>query len=950
MKFRTISLVLAMMLCFTTFYCAVESAFALAADPIKGIGRIPEIKPGQSKLILPAAPKGYTISIYGSDRLPAIDLEGNIHTPLIDVTTNLIFRLEDEKNPDRTWVSDPIPVIVPGRHKQAKGSNQEPQVVPSLREWYGREGDFQLTKSSRIAVAPAHSDVLRHVAEIVKNDVKDISGLDLDIVPGAPASGDIYLSLDETLSDLGREGYVLDADRNVTIESADAQGVLYGTRTLLQILKSDEGHSRIPRGIARDYPKYEVRGFMLDVARKFYTIDFLRDYIKLLSWYKMNTFQIHLNESTGGFRLESETYPGLAAKDGYYTKEEFRQLVRLGMEYGVNVVPEIDTPGHSRAFTEYDPTLGEGHYLNINNPKSVQFVQSLFDEYLDERNPTFIGPDVHIGTDEYNAERQEDIEAFRSYIDTMIRYVRGKGKHPSLWGGLTLYDGKTPIGAGAAMDIWHERYGEARQAAELGYDIVNVDHRSLYIVPTRTDYLNGRKLYNEWEPNRWGDTMLPSGHPRLKGGKFALWNDASVANGISMDDSHDRILPAVQVLSEKMWSGAEKARDYDRFVQLAAGIGDAPGADLSHKVSTNRKDGNVVEYLFEGGFADSSGNGYDGSAVNATLTQGRFGQGLRLNGGSSYVKTPLTSLGFGWTVSMWVKPDAGNPDDAVLMESPAGQLKLKQGKTGKLGFSKENYHSVFDYEVPAGKWTHLLLTGDNKGTVLYVNGDEYAERTDLSFPHVQTFVLPIEKIGSATNSFRGAIDNVMIFNRPIDLLQSNHELARGKKAESSALETPAFAPGKAVDGNPDTRWSAAAVDDAWFQVDLGDQYPIDRIAIQWKAAYATAYKLLVSEDNRHWTNVKSGDGIIEGKGGLETIRFDKIKARYVRFQGVKRATAYGYSFSSLEVYKAPKEMSEYKASFDQAEAALKSGQGDEETNRRLLRLVNRYPYDMSDDQ
>lgn len=104
-------------------------------------------------------------------------------------------------------------------------------------------------------------------------------------------------------------------------------------------------------------------------------MDFLRQYVKILSFYKLNEFQIHLNDNGfvqffdndwnktyAAFRLESERFPGLTAKDGSYTKKEFTDLQRLGMEYGVNVIPEIDIPAHSLAFTHYKPEIGSDKY------------------------------------------------------------------------------------------------------------------------------------------------------------------------------------------------------------------------------------------------------------------------------------------------------------------------------------------------------------------------------------------------------------------------------------------------------------------------------------------------------------------------------------------------------------------------------------------------------------
>ena len=184
---------------------------------------------------------------------------------------------------------------------------------------------------------------------------------------------------------LGKEGYTIDIDDVTEIEAEDAVGAYWATRSILQILKQTGGS--IPKGLVRDYPKYKVRAFSLDVGRKPFTMDALYQFAKNMSWYKMNSFQIHLsdnlifmedykNQQTGteqeklakglqaakdqayaGFRLESgvtntdENYPELLGKsatseDVYYTKDEFRQFVKDSRMIGIDIVPELDMPAH----------------------------------------------------------------------------------------------------------------------------------------------------------------------------------------------------------------------------------------------------------------------------------------------------------------------------------------------------------------------------------------------------------------------------------------------------------------------------------------------------------------------------------------------------------------------------------------------------------------------------
>jgi len=930
----------------------------------EGITQIPKIFLGQPEITFPEVPEGYKVSLYGSDRQPVVDYKGKIHTPLVDVTVNLLFKVEKEDHPDQNAITRNIAVTVPGQGKQTKELNEEPKVIPAVREWLGRTDEMIMTPVSKIVVNPLHREVLQNTAKITKEEFKNIGGFDLEIIYDQPKEGDIYLSIDDSLAYLGKEGYIFDSDRYLSITSAEAVGVFYGTRTALQILKQNmPNHNRIPKGSIKDYPKYEIRGLLLDVGRKYYTIDFLREYVKLMAYYKMNHFHIHLNDvvylspfddgTDSAFRLESTRYPGLTSNSGSYSKEQFRNLQLLGMEYGINVVPEIDTPGHSGSFIRYDPSLGSGHNLNLDNQKTVDFVKELFDEYIDGDNPTFIGPDVHIGMDEYHVGatiNQDEIETFRTYMDTMIRHLNSKGKRPHLWGGLTLYNGTTPICNSATMDIWSVSDGDPQQAIDLGYDVVNIEATNTYIVPTMKDYLDIRFLYDDWEPNKWTSVQLPFGHPKLKGGKFALWNDASEARGISMDDSHNRMFPVVQAMAEKLWTGCRADKIYEEFVNRATEVGEAPNVNLSHRRHVDNDNGNIITYLFENHFVDSSGNGFNGTGYNVTITDGKYGNGVRLNGGESYIQTPLRSLGFGWVVSLWINPDANNPDDAIILESPEGQLKLTQGKTGKLGFSKENYHTYFDYQVPAGKWSHLLLTGDNKGTTLYVNGDEFIEQADkvtgapvISRP-IQTFVLPIEKIGSSTNSFKGTIDNLMVFNKPMDLLDTNDNFALNKKVEASSSATANFTPEKVVDGNPGTRWSSVEKN-PWLSIDLGEQKAISKVVVNWETAYAKQYKIFVSSDGQQWTNVKGNDEIIHGKGGIEGITFDEINARYVKFEGIEGGTIHGYSFFGLEVYGSGKKMDQYHDVIKQAEQLIDLGKGSSSIRGQLQALLNDFPYD-----
>ncbi|MGE6261245.1 DUF4855 domain-containing protein [Heyndrickxia sporothermodurans] len=150
----------------------------------------------------------------------------------------------------------------------------------------------------------------------------------------------------------------------------------------------------------------------------------------------------------------------------------------------------------------------------------------------------------------------------------------------------------------------------------------------------------------------------------------------------------------------------------------------------------------------------------------------------------------------------------------------------------------------------------------------------------------------------------------LISQKAYDILRTDMyylfgNLVLNKAAEASSVEgaRPELTADKAVDGYNATRWASDYVDNTWYLIDLGEKKEFDTVTIDWEAAYAKKYKILVSKDKIHWTNViQNNGGIIDGKGGKEVIHFDSVKGRYVKFEGIARATDYGYSFYEFGVY------------------------------------------------
>lgn len=576
--------------------------------------------------------------------------------------------------------------------------NPKPFVVPELKTWSGAEGQTAL--SGRIVVKNAK---LKAVAAALAADYKEMFGKELTIVNGATKGGDVVLSLKKNKA-LGDEGYTMNVGSAVEITAATERGAFWATRTLLQIAEQHKD-GNLPKGKTTDVPEYKLRGFMIDCGRKFIPMSYLRDLAKIMAYYKMNTLQVHLNDNGfrqyfGGdwnktqaaFRLECDTYPGLTAKDGSYSKQEFIDFQKLAEQNGVEVIPEIDAPAHSLAFTQYKNEIGSKEYgmdhLDLFNPETYKFMDGLWKEYIGGKNPVFIGKRVHIGTDEYSNAKKDVVEKFREFTDHYIKYVESFGKQAVVWGALTHANGDTKVkNKGVLMDIWYNGYADPVEMKKQGYKLVSIPDGQVYIVPAAGyyyDYLNCQYLYEHWTPAVIGNKTFEENDPMIEGGMFAVWNDHA-GNGISTKDVHHRVYPALQTLAVKCWTGKETKLPYAEFDSKRAELSEAPGVNELGRLG---KPGSVV---------------LEKATVNA---------GETLN---------AEEIGYNYAVTFTIdgKQEANGTE---LFRSANAVVYLADPDQGKLGFERDGYRNLFNYRIPAGEKHTITIEGTNKMTRLLVDG------------------------------------------------------------------------------------------------------------------------------------------------------------------------------------------------------------------------------------
>ena len=761
---------------------------------------------------------------WGCNYEQVVGADGTIYTPLVDTTVEISVTVRDQ-NDTTTCGSATVELDIPGVNSANQG-NDKPSVVPELAQWYSTADQvgkvYTLTANTRILADQKYASVAREL----QSDIRDLFGLNLSIVSDTsnPQTGDIVLAYHDQ-GGFDKETYNMVVTDYVVIQANEATGAYWGTRSVLQALQLS-GNLTIAQGTARDYPEFENRGFMLDVGRKPTSMETLKTISKTMAWYKMNSFHVHLSDNLifmedyyqagedeegirqayQGYRLEYSD-EGLTSKDYYYTKAEFKDFMAYSRALGVDIIPELDVPAHALSITNYimytlkkpDLVLHQidtAHpwvdHVDVSKQAGIDIIEKIYDEYIDEDifDENTI---VHIGADEFYASHP----AYRNFLIQMIDHIRNeKGRQVRVWGSLSSmsngedYKFGPQHVQGAQMNIWNTGWAKPQDMFNLGFDLINTIDGQLYMVPSGNgsqggygDWLNSQSLYNSWEPENMGGTMIPTGSTQMLGACYAIWNDNidTRAAGINETDLYARFVDALPYLSTKMWGtgGNGLDRDYATMKDDVATLGVAPNTNPYHVIDLADGTKTYVQYTFAD-TQDRSGNGRNlALGPNASLTDGA----LALGGANSFATTGLDAMGPNSTVSMRVyKDSASNTGEQIILEADAvyGEHTVKaianNDGTWKLGFARELYEYVFDCNLPCNEWVELTLTNQGNSTTLTVNDTTYNAvgsflpdenattqfRGKTGITHA-SFDIPVARIGSETNAFVGKVDDVMCY-------------------------------------------------------------------------------------------------------------------------------------------------------------------------------------------
>lgn len=632
-----------------------------------------------SAVLYPEVPQGYELKFAGADYEMLVEADGRIADNIADVDVELGFALAKDgveyelpgmtvsvpacrqgsvsggDAPERSSVSKAQ--ASDGENEQENlwqgaeeaGAKERQAALPDgikVMEWSGGSGTFELEETVRVVIYKAQEETLLPTARLFAKELSGALGREAEVAVAEedvqdPQYGhnekqtDIFLYLktdsdgeqgDPWISGLGDEGYEirLGGQRDgfgdgIQIEGTTAQGVRWGCVSFLSLLEKSGGE--LPEGRMRDYPRYSVRGFGIDVGRRPISMELLYRIVEEMSKQKMNTLQIHLNDNQiiaqsdydgtvegarglyAGFRLESELKNdvgvGITSTDLYYTKEEFAQFIADAAAYGVEIVPEIDTPAHSLSITKVFPQLGlsgnpeSADQLDLSKTEAAELVKGLWSEYLTggdrsaeagqegiekmggddgqsglqtaEEGAVFAGCSaLHIGMDEYFGDEKEYI----SYLEEISDHIRtvAPDKTIRIWGSLSkIKADHSGVSKNLQMHIWDTDWADPQDMYDEGFSIINSLSSSLYIIPGGGyDWLDQEFLEEKWQPNIFETKErtweLPAYSSRMLGAVYMMWNDWSQLNGesITENDLFERFAAPLPVIAQKLWGSYEK--------------------------------------------------------------------------------------------------------------------------------------------------------------------------------------------------------------------------------------------------------------------------------------------------------------------------------------------------------------------------------------------------------
>ncbi len=489
-------------------------------------------------------------------------------------------------------------------------------IIPAPASFELRDGaPFRLTEASRLV---ARGPGAIAVAETFARRLRAATGYELPVVGGEPAASDLALVIaDDREPQGGAEEYTLESgEAGVRIEADGAPGLFWATQTLRQLLPAEveradaapppAGGWAVPAASIADTPRFAYRGAMLDVARHFFPVEDVLDFIDRIALLKLNALHLHLTDDQG-WRLQIDSWPELTgigastsvggAGGGFYTKDDYRRIVAYAAECFVTVVPEIDLPGHTNAALSAYPELNcdgiartpyEGVEVGFSSLCASAATAGATDRFLADVTREVAeltpGPWLHLGGDESLATSHAD---YLDLVRRMTRAAAATGKTVIGWHELGA---SAELPAGTVGQYWSHVEPEP-EASVLTRSFVEQDG-SVILSPADVAYLDmsypddpegpgGRRLGLDWahgptsleEAYGWEPAaILPwLGERDILGVEAPVWTETITTSA----ELEFMVFPRIAAIAEIAWSPAAAAapRDFTDFAARLASLG-----------------------------------------------------------------------------------------------------------------------------------------------------------------------------------------------------------------------------------------------------------------------------------------------------------------------------------------------------------------------------------------
>lgn len=447
-------------------------------------------------------------------------------------------------------------------------------------------GEYFVLKPATIIYCSVTIPESEKIGVYLGERIKPVSGFGLKVknVEKAPSRG-IYLNLSSEAVEKKAEGYVLEiTKKQIKLTASEPAGLFRGVQTLMQILPAgldslaaEVKKIAVPTGTITDYPRYSYRGVMLDVSRHFFGVEDIKRTIDLISYYKINALHLHLSDDQG-WRIEIKSWPELTrhggstqvggGAGGFFTQEQYSDIVKYAADRFVMIVPEIDMPGHTNAaLASYDVLNCSGKATELYTGTSVGFsslctrkdtTYKFIDDVIGEIAALTPGPYFHIGGDESHSTKRED---YIYFINKVQEIVVSHGKQVLGWDDISI----TTLKPGSVVQHWASEENAIRGAGQgakvifspAGRTYLDMKYDSLTTPGLNwAGYIEADKAYN-WDP-----ATLISGleADKVLGIEGPLWSETVT----KMDEIEYMIFPRLPGLAEIGWTSATQ-RNWDDY-------------------------------------------------------------------------------------------------------------------------------------------------------------------------------------------------------------------------------------------------------------------------------------------------------------------------------------------------------------------------------------------------